>query len=459
MDPDEILSALEANHVPLLWIRPTGNSAYDWLLESKAFHKAITREQAYFDELRAQTLSLRDEFKQYGIEMAFIKAVDFPPVFPYNTGNQDILVRSEQVDLARRLLRKLGHIEVRHLHERKKYLYRTFPGGKEGLSVHLHEHVGWDGNTYLEADGLWSRMVTSKADPELLIPSPEDVFIITAIHAFDENKEIRLADLVKLRYCLATYMLDWDYVDSIATCRGWRYNLYAALYIFDHVNRLFWGTDLLPSVVLDRARHIIEQQRLSAAFLKRKICQSHRELLFPIPFSYCKYFSFQKLWRDPTLRERERFYLLIEYTLRGIGRKLGLRTQPSMLICFSGIDGSGKTCQAQALRNAFITCEVNTKYVWMRGSTSVWLNPLKRLAAIILGSRQLSSERADLDTAQNRERIRNIKNRWVRVLYPWMIFFEFLLFYLKEVIVPLSFGQVIICDRYVVDHIADLMDL
>jgi len=459
MYPDEVLSALEANHVPLLWIRPTGNLAYDWLLESNAFQTAITREQAYFDEMRDQTLSLRDEFKRYGIEMAFIKAVDIAPSFPYKTGNHDILVRPEHANLARGLLRKLGHIEVRHLHERSKYLYRTFPNGKEGLSVHLHEHVGWDGNTFIEADTLWDRMVVSQMDPEILIPSPEDVVLITVAHALDEDKEVRLADLVKVRYCVATYDLDWDYMDSVASSRGWLYQFYAAIYTFNHVNRLFWDKDLLPGEILERMAPVLDIHRRSSAYLKHKICHTRIELPYKISFVYSKFLGYQKMLRDPALTWKERLHQTAEFTLRGIARKLKLRTQPSMLICFCGIDGSGKTRHAQALQEAFTICEVKAKYVWMRGSTSRWLNPLKRVGEIILGKHCIAVSRGGKGDVQKTERIRNVNSLWVRVIYRWIIFLELLLFYLKEVTVPLLLGWVVICDRYVVDHLVDWMDL
>lgn len=458
-NPSDVLQALRANQFPLLWLRPIGSADCDEVLESKALRRAVRVDQDRHDELLAQVLDVQDEFSRHGIEMMFIKAVDIAPSFPYNTGNQDVLVRPEQAVLARSILRSLGHIEVRHAYERRKYLYRTFPGGKEGLSVHLHEHVGWDGNTFLDADRLWARRVLSRADARLLIPSPEDVVLITTAHAFEEKKQVGLADLVKVRHCMAAYSLDWDYMDLAASSRGWLYQLYAALCLFNHVSRSLWNEELLPGMILARMASVLGQHPLLSALLKRGISADLRNLPFGISFSYVKLCTYRKISTDPALSWRQRASDGLEHTLRGMARKLGLRTQPSMLISLSGIDGSGKTRQAQALREAFTTCEVKANYVWMRGSTSRWLNRVKRVGETALGSHFKGGTQVTDRSVERRQRIRNIDNRWVRMAYRWLHFLELALFYQARVTIPLVLGRVVICDRYIVDHVADWMDL
>ncbi len=455
-DPELTLAILKANHFPLLWIKPTGLPAYDWLLGTETFMQAYRVQRSQLEALRSEAMQVRDALARRGIAIAFIKAVDLAPAFPYYTGNQDILVRSQQVAQARSVLEQLGYLEVTHARERGKFLYRAFPGGRVGLSVHLHGHIGWDGNTYLEADDLWRRMVPSRTDPDLSIPSPEDALLITVAHAVDEDKQVRLADLAKVWSCLETGCLDWQYIAYAASARGWLRQLQAALCAFNHVSHVFLHVDLLPepALALFRARRGVQ----GSLAHPRPVAADSPGLPFPLRFTSCKLLSYEKILRDPLLSPRQRLQLLVECLLRGTARKLRLRTQPSMLISLSGIDGAGKTVNARCLREAFAACEVNATYVWMRGSTSQWLAPLRRLAGVLLGRRYPSLRPPPRGQCANTERIRAIDSRWVRAAYRWVMALELLLFYSRQVTVPLLLGKVVICDRYIYDHMADWVD-
>ena len=130
-----------------------------------------------------------------------IKSAGIAPSFPHLSDNVDDLVPAEHIPDARLALRDLGYVELRNLEEPRKFFFKRFEGGRQAAAHHLHEHVGW-AVSFLDEPLLFRRARPAADDPELLIPHPQDAFLITTAHALYENKAFKLGDLVKVRQCL-----------------------------------------------------------------------------------------------------------------------------------------------------------------------------------------------------------------------------------------------------------------
>lgn len=122
-----------------------------------------------------------------------------------------------------------------------------------------------------------------------------------------------------------------------------------------------------------------------------------------------------------------------------------------MFICFVGIDGSGKTLQAEKLAGALAERGIPCAYTWCRYSPRL-LEPLNKLAKRLIRRRRGGSEYSGF-TSSKRGILR-------KPIIGWAWLNLSLLDYLMQVRSCfrgiLESGKVLICDRFVYDMLADL---
>ena len=120
-----------------------------------------------------------------------------------------------------------------------------------------------------------------------------------------------------------------------------------------------------------------------------------------------------------------------------------------MLICFVGIDGSGKTLQAQRLMESLKARGIRSTYTWCRYSPRL-LMPLILLAKKLIHFNKGGSEYAGF-TSSKKGILAKPGLGWI-----WLNFS--LLEYLVQVTWTLRNrrGRVLVCDRYIYDMVADM---
>jgi len=116
----------------------------------------------------------------------------------------------------------------------------------------------------------------------------------------------------------------------------------------------------------------------------------------------------------------------------------------NFLICFIGIDGSGKTTLAKMLVDAMNEKGIKSQYVWRgwRQFESFLLKPLAHLAKRL---RRNFHHTNDLES----DMIWEVHN----LLYRYLILVDYLFSSVPKVSVPLALGRNIVSDRYVYDVI------
>ena len=196
----------------------------------------------------------------------------------------------------------------------------------------------------------------------------------------------------------------------------------------------------------------------SALYLKKiQNCDS-LQIPLKIPFWFSKVLYYKKIIRDRNTRLTQKFYDTIATLLRGAELKLKVHSQPSMLISISGVDGSGKTLQSKLLVKALQQCDIGTKYMWIRcGCTSfgqVFIRSGKALSHLL----RLDKGMKSLSQQNDRITLRHqyLENRFIRFFWTFIIFVELTLFYNLKVRIPLLFGKVVICDRYLLDALVEI---
>ena len=125
-----------------------------------------------------------------------------------------------------------------------------------------------------------------------------------------------------------------------------------------------------------------------------------------------------------------------------------------MLICLTGIDGSGKSTQAEKLVTHLRTAGYPARYVWA-GRKSSFTTPFVQLGKKRMHApKRPSSASAEMNVQYRsymHDMKRLFKRRLARTMWQWLTLAEHVLQIWKRVSVPLIRGEIVVCDRYLYD--------
>ena len=455
--PDRHLDLLKAcyrNKIPLLSL-DTQMPDLASLYRGELFQRAWAEEHERWQLLRQEYLLVHEALEHAGIRDVLIKSTGIAPSLPYKSDNMDTLVALENGPRARGILLDLGYIELLNVEEPHKFLFRKFHLGSTVSAIHLHEFVGW-GTGFMEDQSVLDNARGSPDDPAAWIPSPEDGFLVTIAHAFYEDKEIKLGDLWKAIHILREHNLDWDGLYRQVSRRGWREGLDTCIWLWAELERVLYGGHSFPENVVQDARE--QAPDYCREYLEKRFSKTPT---FPldISFRFSKRHYYRKICHDETLPLRQKAVDMALHSLAGVKRRLPLKLQRRMLVTLSGIDGSGKTTQANALLQAFQECDIEVEYVWSRGASSKLTDSVIRLIKPFL------SRRGDMDVVSDTRQAKvKRKNAWLRrplLRWGWisLLVLDLLFHYWLKVSWPLLRGRVVIADRYTYDALVELAAL
>jgi thymidylate kinase len=468
----QLLRTMHANKLPLLSLDMEA-AALAAFYASPEFRRALEEERHAWAALRREYGLVRAGFDEAGVRDVMIKMSGIPPSLAYRSDNLDVLVDLEQGPMAREALLGLGYVELRNVEEPHKFLFRKFHQGQSVSAIHLHEFVGW-GTGFMDDRCVLERAQTSEDDEQVTIPSPEDALLITMAHAFYEDKEVKLGDLWKVLHVLrhrvaSPDQLDWDGMYAQVAQRGWLAGLDACLWIWSELERRLYGEQSFPEPLLRRARG--RAPAWSKRYLESRLALSAEgsqttRFPFGISFRFSKRHYYAKALADQAISPRQKAVDIALHSWAGIERRLPFHLQRPMLVTFSGVDGCGKTTQAQALLQACETCDLRTTLVWSRGASSPFTDAIIRVAKAALGHGKLAGDvAAPAPGSQPGEPARQTgvtrKARWLRdpvLRTGWigMTLIDLVLRYAAQVAWPLLCGDLVIGDRYLQDALVEL---
>ena len=449
-DAAAFAALLRRNRVSLLPAKALRPPQMQVLLETEPFAIYVQEEERAYAQVRQEYGTIRAAFAAAGLVDVLIKSAGMAPSFPHLSDNVDDLVPADGVATARAALRALGYVELRNLEEPRKFFFKRFSGGQQVAAHHLHEHVGW-AVSFLDEQLLLRRVRPAADDNELLIPHPEDAFLITTAHALYENKAFKLGDLVKVRHCLRSGQLDWPRMRDLTAAKGWLDGLDVLIAAFSRLDAAIYGDTLFPADVVRQAA-----QGLSGAHRTYVDDLFSGELAMPlrVSFGFSKRLFYAKCWHDRGRSTRGRVYDIVRHTLNGAKLKLRIHSQPGMLVTLSGVDGSGKTQHARALENAFELCDIRAHYVWSRSGSSRLTDAFVGLAKSVLRRPPSAPGSTQEQRASGRREM--ARSPLVRQVWTALVCLDLIWQYAGRVGLPLLRGRVVICDRYTYDAIADL---
>lgn len=137
-----------------------------------------------------------------------------------------------------------------------------------------------------------------------------------------------------------------------------------------------------------------------------------------------------------------------------------------MLICFNGIDGSGKSLQAHKLLEQLTAAGYPAVYVWSGGNAPL-TKPLAHLSKAMLRRRR-SAGAAPAEAAAPAEPENSsyrsylsftqsiFKKRWVRTIWLQISLLEHMGEIWTKIVPHLLSGRIVVCDRYIYDRLVNI---
>jgi dTMP kinase len=137
-----------------------------------------------------------------------------------------------------------------------------------------------------------------------------------------------------------------------------------------------------------------------------------------------------------------------------------------MLICFNGIDGSGKSLQANKLIEQLTAAGYPAVYVWSGGNAPL-TKPLARVIKSTLRRRRSTGapkQAAPQPTSQPDSDYRSylsftlgvFKRPWVRALWLQVSMLEHMGEIWTKIVPHLLAGKIVVCDRYIYDRLVNI---
>ena len=139
IDHGEVLRLLRVNRIPLLMVKD--NETH--LFHGDDFRKELMKEKAKYQRWRNEYEIVRERFSNERIENILFKSTGLPPSFPYTSDNLDVLIKSNYEEKARKILQKLGYVELRNVEEPRKFLFRKFRARKSYRSIRCSVREFW----------------------------------------------------------------------------------------------------------------------------------------------------------------------------------------------------------------------------------------------------------------------------------------------------------------------------
>lgn len=121
-----------------------------------------------------------------------------------------------------------------------------------------------------------------------------------------------------------------------------------------------------------------------------------------------------------------------------------------MLIHLAGVDGTGKTTQAEAILALLRSRGITARYAWLR------FPRFFTIPFLVYARARGYSYRETVDGHEHG--YWNFRASWIMSrVFPWVLWLDTFLLALFNVYIPLWLGRTVVCDRFVLDTLVDLM--
>ena len=394
--------------------------------ELKQIHDKVEETRLLIDEIH----NLSKIFREHNISLT----MSCKTIESQCDGHEvDVLVNEHQMEKVKNILEKLGYISV--------------PWG--GAYAKVFGEVVIHVDIYPEKNGddiiFQGRKERRKID-DIWVLSPECELCSRLIKPIVmRSAEFTLCDILHLSNLLEKYNIQ-RLPKNIK--KSWVIPCLHSIYLINILHKAIYSRDIRAPIV-EQAKEFHNRSRIWKFLSKietRKINLPFRSRIFSYSCLVYKllydlsHFNFREVIRSVA-------YFINHITIPVSNTHVSILSlrrilkRKRILVCFTGIDGTGKTTHATKIVKRFKKMGIPCQYVWCNWVPRISY-PFMALVYLITGGYR----RKDYH-----------KSRILRRIWNYIVIFDFIYLYLLKVKLPLLIGKNVVCDRYVYDTIADLI--
>lgn len=343
----------------------------------------------------------------------------------------DVIVRGEQDGKIKKLLKNLGYFNTVWGDD------RVYACSKNGKTIQIDITPEEDKQALFD-EGKTKILINKNTINGIYVPSPNDELIMLILKSILGCRPIRLSDIVHISYLLEE--CDVDYI---------RNNIEKSLFV--PFLQYVYMVNMLCESLYNRSVEsplVVVADKLHNNSKILKLLSKIETKKLRLPF-YSTVFAksclmYKLLYDVRKFRYREIIPDIVTYFVPITARIKLLKSALSrkrIIVCFAGMDGTGKTSHATKIVERFKDMGVPCQYVWYGWTVRVSY-PLMALIYLITGGYR----RKDYH-----------KNKVLRRIWNYVIIIDFLYLYLAKIKIPHLIGKNVVCDRYVYAWMADLM--
>lgn len=343
----------------------------------------------------------------------------------------DILIKENQIEKARNIVENLGYIDV--------------PWGgayaKKIGNVILHVDI------YPEKDDIIFDEEKKKREINgICTLSPEYELSSRILKPIlMRSTRISLCDILHISNLLEKYNIQ-HLPRNIK--KSWITPCFHSIYLINTLFKVLFSRDI-KAPIIEQAKKFHKCSRIWN-FLSIKETKevnlpfhsfifSYSCLIYKLLYDVC-HFNFKEIVRSAIFFINH-ITVPISNTYVSVLSILKIQKKKRILICFTGMDGTGKTSHATKIVKTLKTMGIPCQYVWCNWLPRISF-PFMVLIYLVTGGYR----RKDYH-----------KSKILRRIWNYVVICDFFFIYLFRIKRYLLIGKNVVCDRYVYDMIADLM--
>jgi len=393
---------------------------HDFPLEE--FKEEVKKRREESEKIFKEAVRISKTLDKTGIEHVTIKSVAKSVRMRCEVGDIDILIREKDFNRTEEVLLKMGYTLLNSSRSVKVFLTGT------GVKVEIYNELYSASLKVIGEEFIKNRVKIG----ELYVPSPENELIDNATRSmlFIDNFNISLYDVLYIRNLL-TNEIDLGYIQNILDrAKELKPLFFYYLYIVVEIHKILYDT-INSSVIAEAEKSCKRYLSIKLALKASKIENLPYTSRFIFRFWFLHTLFCYIVFLHP--KEAVRAIVATSETTEKIKKK-------SLILIFSGMDGTGKSTHAKALKEKFEELGIPCEIVWTRWRPSTTY-PFMGLVYVLKRWRRKDYH----------------KSKILRKIWAYLTILDFVYFHLFKIKPHLIRGNVVICDRYIYDHIADLM--
>jgi thymidylate kinase len=393
------------------------------------FKIEVKKKREGSEKIIKEAIRISEVLDKAGVEHVIIKSVAKSVRVTCEVGDIDLLIREKDFDRAEGVVLKMGCTLLSSSRTVKTFLTSI------GVKVEIYNEIYSVDLKFLAEEFIENRVKIG----ELYVSSSENELIINATRSmlFIDNFGLSLHDILYIRGLLTTEINLLYITDILDRTKGIKPLFFYYLYLVAEIYKLLYNTTINSSLINEAEKFCKRDFFIKAALRITKI----KKLPYNSRFMFRFWFLYS-LFRDVvSLQPKEAIKAIraATETTEKIKRNKNKKEQV-LIISLSGMDGTGKSTHAKALKEKLNHLGIPCEVVWTRWRPFISY-PFMGLVYVLKRYRRKDYH----------------KSKILRKIWAYLTILDFDYIYLFKMKTHLFKGRVVICDRYIHDHIAELM--